>query len=1094
MSEPLERAHGQFLTGNHKAALKLLWQEKVESAGRADADRLRAVIQLGEAIQATARGRAKDDAFLLVESATSELRFIESRVPSGSPSPPPRPGARPADAVVGGRLQDFERRLRALETELVELRALAGGATAAEPEERVAAASPEAPVTPPPVTVGGWEPRRETPEPAPAERPPAPGEQPPAPVREPWHERVLAGERERISGLGEKSLSDLVGARALAAAGGVVTFLGIVLFFVLAVNRGWVSPELRCLLGALASAAVYGFGVFVRRRYGNMQAALAAAGAGVGGAYATLVAASVLYDFVSPSGALVVASGIAAVGVATALIWNAQLTAGLGLVGAMLGPVLIEDDTTRLGAAFVAVVLAATVAVTLRRDWVETMIAGGATAALTVGGIFSDRDPGADWPTAALVAVFSLLFLGTAVGLQHRRPERDLDPRLREWTATTFALASIALVAGIIARLEETSSAAIVAVVAAFWLLYLGLAIAIQLRSKTSRLERPTTTFALASVAVAFWATHQWFEGDRAEGLALVAVAAVTLLPLLALRGSRHRDVRSLLWATGLTVTAVAGGYLLTGETLALIWAGQAALLSWLAVRAEEPRLQIGAVAYLVLAFVQTIVFEAAPVDLFRADSDFANGIPAVLFVAAGAAAFAFAYRRQPGVERSRRVLDIVIPDQRTGSLAAAFTSGALVLYAASFGLLELFQQVLPNDPASVEAGFERGQAALTALWTVVALALLAAAFRFRSSPIYWVGIGLFALAVAKVASFDAVALSVTNRSYALLGLGGTALAAGFLHDLRADRVEAWKLADVPLHPFTVAFVLGSAAALVGALYELLDGTSWGIDRQGAGLVAVAAVYGALAATVFRKATRRDLATLLWGVALVLAGGGLAWDLLDGQWLVLAGASGAAALAWLASRTGEPRFLAAAVSYLAPAAAYTLVLEAHPRDFFFANADPATGVPSVVAVAVATAVFAYYLPLSEWSERVYWTAGGLGVYAASLSILGFFQALAADDGDAVAAAFQRGHTGVSSFWGVLGLVLLAVGLRRRWTALRLAGLALFAVALAKIFLYDLSALSSMARALSFLGVGSVLLLAAFLYQRLTEERRESASG
>ena len=41
----------------------------------------------------------------------------------------------------------------------------------------------------------------------------------------------------------------------------------------------------------------------------------------------------------------------------------------------------------------------------------------------------------------------------------------------------------------------------------------------------------------------------------------------------------------------------------------------------------------------------------------------------------------------------------------------------------------------------------------------------------------------------------------------------------------------------------------------------------------------------------------------------------------------------------------------------------------------------------------------------------------------------------------------------------------------------------------KIFLYDLARLSSVTRALSFLGVGAVLLAAAFFYQRLTVDTR-----
>jgi uncharacterized membrane protein len=64
------------------------------------------------------------------------------------------------------------------------------------------------------------------------------------------------------------------------------------------------------------------------------------------------------------------------------------------------------------------------------------------------------------------------------------------------------------------------------------------------------------------------------------------------------------------------------------------------------------------------------------------------------------------------------------------------------------------------------------------------------------------------------------------------------------------------------------------------------------------------------------------------------------------------------------------------------------------------------------------------------------------------------------------------------------LALLYAGLKR-WRSLRLAGLALFAVSLGKIFVYDLPSLSSITRALSFLAVGAVLLLGGFFYQRLS---------
>jgi uncharacterized membrane protein len=77
---------------------------------------------------------------------------------------------------------------------------------------------------------------------------------------------------------------------------------------------------------------------------------------------------------------------------------------------------------------------------------------------------------------------------------------------------------------------------------------------------------------------------------------------------------------------------------------------------------------------------------------------------------------------------------------------------------------------------------------------------------------------------------------------------------------------------------------------------------------------------------------------------------------------------------------------------------------------------------------------------------------------------------------------------VSALWAVVALGLLASGLSRGSKELRYAGLALLALALAKLFLFDLSQLSSLTRATSFLAVGITLLAGKFLVQRLARDR------
>ena len=108
------------------------------------------------------------------------------------------------------RLDDFGRRLAIMEQELDELR------RSTRPERK--------PETPPVL----WKPVTASPSAPPRSATPAP-----KPVRE----------RREID------WAALFGAKALAWAGGAVTLLGIVFFFVLAVNRGWIGPVTRVTLG-----------------------------------------------------------------------------------------------------------------------------------------------------------------------------------------------------------------------------------------------------------------------------------------------------------------------------------------------------------------------------------------------------------------------------------------------------------------------------------------------------------------------------------------------------------------------------------------------------------------------------------------------------------------------------------------------------------------------------------------------------------------------------------------------------------------------------------------------------------------------------
>jgi uncharacterized membrane protein len=77
----------------------------------------------------------------------------------------------------------------------------------------------------------------------------------------------------------------------------------------------------------------------------------------------------------------------------------------------------------------------------------------------------------------------------------------------------------------------------------------------------------------------------------------------------------------------------------------------------------------------------------------------------------------------------------------------------------------------------------------------------------------------------------------------------------------------------------------------------------------------------------------------------------------------------------------------------------------------------------------------------------------------------------------------------SVVWLAFGVTLLAVGVRLRSQALRLASAAVVTLAVLKVFLVDMQGLTGLYQALSFIGLGIVLLGIGWLYQRLLFPQR-----
>jgi len=134
--------------------------------------------------------------------------------------------------------------------------------------------------------------------------------------------------------------------------------------------------------------------------------------------------------------------------------------------------------------------------------------------------------------------------------------------------------------------------------------------------------------------------------------------------------------------------------------------------------------------------------------------------------------------------------------------------------------------------------------------------------------------------------------------------------------------------------------------------------------------------------------------------------------------------------------------------------------------------------------ALAAAALAYYAR----GKRPKWYSAMLAFVAA---LLAFAYATLS-----VRRLFQGEHIGLwaglgqvetysySALWLAMGVGLLVAGVTLKSQVLRIASAALISIAVAKVFLFDMSELEGVLRALSFIGLGAVLIGIGLFYQRL----------
>ena len=784
--------------------------------------------------------------------------------------------------------------------------------------------------------------------------------------------------------------------------------LGIGLFFVLAANRGWIDERARVALGALASMLAIGAGLMLRARFGQYLSALAAVGAGVAGAYATLAAASARYDLVPDYLALPLAAVIAAVGTAIAIRWRSQIIAAIGLGGAALAPALQAIDTgmTWGSAAFALIVLMATGAVAVTRAWDRLLVA------ITV------------------VVSAQVLALALAAG-------------------SPLGAGTVAVAAGLTATL-------------------LGIGVALQLARRGVELGPLALSYALAGFGAGMLLTLILFEAREERGIALFVAAGAFAVVTSALSWRRQAELALVVGTSALGLAAVGTALLLTDSALVVAWAAESVVFAIVAWRFRDVRLQLMSFLYGALATSWALGHDGDPRLLLDTGADHLAGVLPLAAVTVAAIAAAVLWPSEYRIRTESGLLEFIGGLRRALAANARGAREALALAGVALG-------TVTASFALVAADFFVGHVAASELAALVGALLLAYGGRSRSDGVVAVALVWLGVVLTEALAFDSSILgtsdvgaiggwSVISAAAALVG------GAYALHVFQPER-EEWDVIS------GVAAGIGLLATFIG-LTDLTESD----DLRGLGLLAAAAIYVGLAAFVFRHEGLRTYSTTLWAVGLVALVGAERLVLDSDVLFVIALAATGAAVGALAAPLREERLWLTGAGVAGLGTAVALVAVTPPSHFFSASDHPGRGLVSLVFCALALGVLA---KLAEGRvERIVSAvaAGSVAVYAISLGILEVALLVSTAS---IETDFERGHTGVSALWALVGLALLVFGLYRRSTVLRYAGLVVFGLSLAKIFLFDLAELSSVARAFSFILVGGLLLAGGFFLQRLS---------
>ena len=165
------------------------------------------------------------------------------------------------------------------------------------------------------------------------------------------------------------NLEEIIGGRVMTIVGIVITVIGIGLGAKYAIDKNWLSPIVRIILGYMAGIILMGIALKLRKKYEAFSAALLSGGISV--MYFISFFAYSFYDIIPPVAAFVLMLAFTIFAVLSAIQYNQQIIAHLGLVGAYAIPFITDTGLDNASILFTYIVIINTgiLVIAFKKNW-----------------------------------------------------------------------------------------------------------------------------------------------------------------------------------------------------------------------------------------------------------------------------------------------------------------------------------------------------------------------------------------------------------------------------------------------------------------------------------------------------------------------------------------------------------------------------------------------------------------------------------------------------------------------------------------------------------------------------------------------------